>query len=241
MKKTIYTSILVFITMVGCAQNPYLDYKHAIKAGNLTSYEFTSKSIRPSFSQANRAISETRNLTILNPIVGIQILTKTKNSHEFELQNFRINETKTETFNFIDSLGISILGGVKTTNSKIAAQYKYVFNFLKQKEKRVIPSIGFGITPNLNFSKNTPLMSSSFPVNETQYGFIVTTEPRLTIYNAKKCFFEFALPLSLYKLNIVRDKLLNPAIPQNQQITTTLDSQIIPQNYYFKFSVGIKI
>ncbi len=242
MKYLILTTLFFFFIKLGLTQNPNLDYKNAIKIYNQTSFEEFSKTLRTNDSSGNYLDYRSTNLQILHPTIAYQCKTKKNNFREFELTGFSFakNVERTEFRNNSGSSNV-LLAGTKRVTSYIAVRYEYIFNFNKNKDKKLVPSIGIGINPYFRSIKDTPKVSTVYRTSESDCGFKTFIDPRLTYYFSPKFFLDVNAPLTIQDFDFKTSIDDNPAIPVNQRKITTIDFNVFHNIANLRIGIGLKI
>jgi len=192
---------LVNLTM-GHAQNVNLEYKRAIKISNQTSYEDFSKFTTD--TDSNLYLISTTTIQILHPTIGYQWKSKNNNFHEIELTNFNIGKSSTMTEIVGDSInsagpgyvGIPIAGD-HIIKSHIVLKYEYIMTFRKMKEKKLVPSFGFAVSPYYKQTNYNPVLSNEYPAVERFFGARFFVTPRMTYYFSPKFFIDLNIPISV--------------------------------------------
>lgn len=226
----------------GWTQNLNLDYKGAIKIYNQTSYEAFDKTIHTNDSSGNYFHNHSAYLQILHPTIAYQCKTKKNNFREFELTGFSVANNMTSTEFKNDSGNVNVLlAGSTLLSSYISMRYEYIVNFNKNKDKKLVPSIGFGINPYFRSLKNAPKVSTMFQTRESYCVFKSFICPRITYYFSPKFFLDVNAPLNILDFAVVTTKDSNPAIPVNQRKITTLDFNMFHNMAILRIGIGLKI
>lgn len=240
MKNYFVIVVIFFIINKGWTQNTNLYYKNAIKIYNLTTFEeyreFKSDTSAYSF-QFNTAA-----LQILHPALAFQWKTNKNNFHEIELTNFMLNKVKTNSEIVNDSTGNrEIISGNDLISTLISLRYEYILNFNKSKDKKLVPSIGFGVNPYFKQNNSSPKISNSFHTSEVIFGTRTFITPRLTYYIKQKFFVDINIPLCFSETYYLRDRKDNPNFPANQRTITTYNFDLFPNNFSGRLGVGLKL
>jgi len=236
MKKYILIILLLLFIKNSWAQNTNLDYKNAIKIYNLSTFE----EYRELKSDSFRYTATT--LQLLHPTIAFQWKTKKNNFHEIELTNFMLSKVGTKTETVTNTSGnAQMVSGNDLTTTLISLRYEYILNFNKSKDKKLVPSIGFGINPYFKQNNYSPKISSSFPTSEDFIGARTFITPRLTYYIKPKIFIDINVPLCLFDTHYLKEEEDNPAIPANQRTATSYDFELFPKIYSGRLGIGLKI
>lgn len=231
--------ILFFINKVW-TQNTNLDYKNAIKIYNLTAFEeygkFKSDTTMYSFRY------NTRTLQVIHPTIAFQWKTKKNNFREIELTSFMIGKVGAKTEVVDNTTGNAVIrSGNDLITTFISVRYEYILNFNKSKEKKLVPSLGFGINPYFKQNNYEPKVLTSFPTSEKFFGARSFITPRLTYYIRPKFFIDINIPLCFFDTYYLIDKEDNPAISAKQRTMTTINYDQFPKIFSGRLGVGLKI
>ncbi len=240
MKNHILIIALLLFIKSGWSQNTNIDYKYAIKAYILTTFEEYSKlefNSSPNFVQTN-----TTQLQLLHPTIAFQWKTKKNNFHEIELTNLTLNKvsTKTEFVNTTTGLA-QMIGGDDITSTLIALQYEYILNFNKSKDHKLVPSLGFAISPYFKRNNYSPLVSNSFPASEMFLGARTSITPRITYFLSSRLFFDLNIPVCLFDTYYLSEKEENPSIAKNQRTTSSYNFALLPQIFSGRLGIGLNL
>lgn len=240
MKNYFVIVITILFINKGWTQNTNLDYKNAIKIYNLTTFdeyrEFKSDTTAYSFRYTTATVQ------ILHPTIAFQWKTKKNNFHEIELTNFMLSKvgTQTEIVNNTTGNGQMVSGNDLITTA-ISVRYEYILNFNKSKDKKLVPSIGFGINPYFKQNNYRPKISTSFPTSEDFFGARTLITPRLTYYIKPKLFIDINVPFCFFDTYYLKDKEDNPAVPTKQRTITTYNYEQFPKIFSGRLGVGLKL
>jgi len=241
MKKYIGIAFLFVFINKGWTQNTNLDFQYAIKLYNLTTYEEFNKTKRTNSSSSYYEYTST-NLQMAHPTIAIQRKTKKNNFHEIELTNLMISKSGTLTEIKNDTTGITFfVGGDEITTTYISMRYEFILNFNKAKNKKLVPSIGFGINPYFRQFIYTPKLSSSFGTSESYCGVKTFVTPRLTYYLTEKLFFDINIPVCFFDTYYLIERSYNPTIPADERKIKTFDYKQFPKTLSGRIGIGLKI
>ncbi|MDQ3048793.1 MAG: hypothetical protein M3R27_14680, partial [Bacteroidota bacterium] len=195
MKRLASVSAAIIISLNVMAQNTSLDYKHAIKVYNLSSFDEFRRSERVNDSSSEYYSYTTTNLRILHPSVAFQWKTSKNNFHEIELTDLALNKAGSITSLKNDTSNTSyMLSGDDVTTTSIALRYEYILTLRKSKESKLVPSVGFALGIFYQQNKYDPKISSSFPSKETIFGTRMYVTPRLCYYLNSRIFLDLNIP-----------------------------------------------
>jgi hypothetical protein len=242
MKKYVLIIPLLLFLKNGWAQNTNLDYKNAIKIYNLTTFEEYERSERLNDTSSNYYVYTTRNLQILHPTIAFQWKTKKNNFHEIELTNFIIDKAVTKT-ELTDSTfsNAYLLSGSDITTTSIALRYEYILNFFKSKERKLVPSLGFSMSPYFKQNKFSPLVATSFPSSERYIGSRAFVTPRITYYLRPRFFIDLNVPLCVLDAYTMTEKSEDPSIPESERTVKSINFQGLPTIFSGRIGIGLKL
>lgn len=242
MKKYLLIVILLLFLKSGWTQNTNIDYKYAIKAYNLTTYDEFERTRTSSDSSSSIIHYTSTSLQILHPTIAFQWKTKKNNFHEVELTGFMLGKLSTSKEISDDTLNSGqTTSGYDLFTTSISARYEYILNFNKTKNSKFVPSIGFGINPYYKQDNYSPKVSSLYPTSEIYIGTKVFVTPRLTYYLSSKLFFDINIPLCFIDSYFLIDKEDDPALPIEERTVTTIDFEAFPKVFSGRIGIGIKI
>jgi hypothetical protein len=242
MRKYALIFVLLLFMKSGWTQNTNLDYKYAIKVYNLTTYDEYERSRTTTGTSSIDYSYTTTTLQILHPTIAFQWKTKKNNFHEIELTSFMLGKLVTKTENTSDTTqNGQTINGYDLVTTSIAARYEYILNFNKSKDRKFVPSLGFGINPYYKQNNYSPKISSSFSTSEIYFGFKVFITPRLTYYLSSKFFIDLNIPICFLDSYFLKDKEDNPAVPVEERTITTFNLNGFPKVFSGRIGVGLKI
>jgi hypothetical protein len=137
MKNIISLLAVAFISKFAIAQNPYLDYKYALKISNLSTLKV--KQTIPEFNASPYALSLVdfskvgNQLQLIHPTFAFDWITKRKNTREIELVDLILNKENTKKYTYVIN-GVSKQFTDRTVETAISLRYEYLINFCTQKE-----------------------------------------------------------------------------------------------------------
>jgi hypothetical protein len=223
----------------GWSQNTNLDYKIGVKLYNLTTVEETMTT-RDSSSYSIYTTNTT--LQILHPTVAVQWRTKKSNFHEIELTSFTLGKLTNKTETIVDSTNNVQTESVNDlVTTSISARYEYILNFNKLKNKKLVPSLGFGVNPYYKQYKYLPENSSSYSTSLLYIGTKIFITPRLTYYLGSKFFLDINIPICFLDGYVLIDDEDNPALPAEERTVTTFNFNGFPMVFSGRIGVGLKL
>jgi hypothetical protein len=242
MKRIGIIILLLLFMKSGWTQNANLDYKNAIKIYNLTSFEEYNKSRTPDENSSNIYSYTTATHQILHPTIAFQWKTKKNNFNEIELTSFMLGKLGTEIEIKNDSTNIQyITDGSDVISTLISARYEYILNFNKSKDRKLVPSLGFGINPYFSQNKYLPKVTSSFVTSEKYLGVKVFFTPRLSYYLTSRVFLDLNIPVCVGEIYYTIYKEDNPAIVADQRTTSSIDFREFPKIFSGRIGIGLKL
>lgn len=164
--------------------------------------------------------------TSITPLIGYSYSKNNKNAHTFQLNKLQfLSQTRVK----FDTINDQIVGEQFNTTS-VAVSYIFSFILNKKENARLIPSLGFGITPYFHTYNSTPVISTLFPYRRTQVGSRYFMQPSLAYQISSKLFCNIGLNVNLLDKFILSEKVQNPSIPLRQQKITTFSTELLPLN-----------
>ncbi len=239
--KNVLLIVFSLAALTGLTQNPNLDYKNAVKVYNLSTYEenvsFHGDSSRQSLRNYTSAYQ------ILHPTIAFQWNTRTNNFHEIELTNFMVSKFQNKTEIVNDSTGnvLSTLSGKNSISTLISIRYEYIITFNKNKDKKIVPSLGLSASPFFKQNNTSPQVPNLLNGLETTIGIRTYIIPRLTYYFSPRFFCDLNVPLCFTDINASTVKNENPTNPANQSTTTTFNLATFPKILSGRLGIGVKI
>lgn len=217
------------------AQNHNLDFKHAVKIYNLTTFEEYNVSKTPEDTSLGQIEYTTTTTQIFHPTIAFQWKNRKGNFNEIELTNLSLGETRTET---------NTANGQKTDNSfkttHISARYEYIYIPWKKKDNRLVPSLGFGINPYYKYSSNSPNATTSYDASEQRIGAKGFVTPRLT-YCFSKLFVDINIPICVFNGYSQNYKDENPDLAVESRTIQGFHYYQLPKIHSGRIGVGLKI
>lgn len=240
MKNFLVIAGTILLINKGFAQNTNLDYPYALKIYNLSSYDEYKETKNDSTPTSYRYTTTT--LQILHPTIAFQWKTKKNNFHEIELTNFMLNKVGSKTEIVNDSSGISNkVNEDKTTTTLIALRYEYILNFLKSKDKKLVPSLGFAISPYFKENNYKPTTLTTFPHSDVFAGAKTFVTPRLTYYIKPKFFIDLNIPICLTDTYYHNKKDEDPTVAAADRNTSSFDFSMFPTYFSGRIGIGLKL
>jgi hypothetical protein len=245
MKKSILITVVILNLLLlenVWAQNTNLDFNYAIKIYNLTTYEQNIRSERLNDTSSSYYYYTTTNFQILHPTIAFQWKTKKNNFQEIELTSLIIDKavTKTEIKNANATNGYLVNGNNIITTS-IALRYEYILNFNKLKDRKLVPSIGFSISPYFNRNKISPQLSYSFPTSQSYFGTKMFVAPRLSYFVTSRFFIDLNIPLCAIDAYTLTEKREDPNLKESERSVTTNNFQAFPTIFSGRIGIGLKL
>jgi hypothetical protein len=131
--------------------------------------------------------------------------------------------------------------GERLVQSSFSLNYEYILIFSKSAEKRLVPSLGFGLNPYYFRTSSFPASPADFRRSETRTGINLFVNPRLNYYLGPKFFIDLNIPINIY--NFFWDIYTNrdPRIPVKYQTYTNIDWELLPSVYSLRLGIGMKL
>ena len=120
-------------------------------------------------------------------------------------------------------------------------RYEFVLNFNKSKDRKLVPSIGFGVNPYFKQSSSVPKTANLFPSSEKHVGVKGFVTPRLTCFMTSKLFLDLNLPFCVMDSYALASQESNPTIPIGDQTATTFNFKRFPKQFSARIGVGLKL
>lgn len=193
---------------------------------------------------SNNPITETNYSTELGYFSpGIGFSTPKGNFHELELSRLLFNQTDQETIiETIDGSTYQVIDGQRNTDVLIALRYEFNYMFLKNKDnRRIKPSLGFGVRPSYSRSAVNSKLSSVFYARETSIAALFSIVPRVKYDLNDKWFFDLNVPFNFAQIGLLTKQVENPALPVNQRTISTFNFLTAPTNYLIRFGIGFRL
>lgn len=173
---------------------------------------------------------------------GSVFMTKSKNMHQFELNNVTMNFNDTRKILMNDSLGQqTIIDGATTDKFSMSFSWEYIYNFRKDKDKKWIPSIGTGLIAYASAEATTPEVSTIFPSSKLFLSVRQFIDFRLSYFANEKTWIDFSVPLNFNEFNVYSTHEENPAVSLNQRRQTMIGFNVFPNIFMLKLGMGVKL
>lgn len=232
---------LLLLSNFAWSQNPNLDYKHAVKIYNVSTYSRTSNKTFMNDSLNTQMKEIYSSFQFFNPSIALQWATKRNNFHEISMGNMQFGKTQMKREISSDSSATQVLSGYQNKTSSMAGRYEFILNFNKSKDTKFVPSLGFGVSPYFSMSRSKPLVASAFPTSQNRIGFNVFIAPRLTYYFSSKFFLDVNIPICLVDNYMQINKSNNPILPAGQGTVSTYNINQFPKIFTGRVGIGLKI
>lgn len=220
--------------------NPNLQYNSAIKIYNESSIQesFKIENLQYTSSQFRRTKTTS---TFFHPTFAIQLRNRKKNFHEIELNRWSINREKTIDKQYQPNGQYVVLDQVRINNTNISLKYEFIIQFCKNRNTRIVPSLGFAINPFYSKERLNPLTSIIFEQSFAEAGFRTFVVPRLSYYFSKKFFLDLNVPLCFTNISYRREIFENPALPIWQQKSGLIQFEVSPKFMSARLGLGMKL
>lgn len=241
MKQITLILFLLSIVKFGWSQNANIDYKRAFKIYNLTSFEKVEIIIQQSDTSTPYILSSSSDLQIFHPTFAFQWKTKNNNFQEVELTYLVLGKQSTTTELKDDPTnGQQIMSGNKLVTSHISVQYEYIKMFNKLKDKKLVPSVGFGFNPYYKQINSTPQIATSYPKSEKYLGAKVFITPRLNYYINSKFFVDVNIPFCIANAYLLTKNSGDPTLTKEERTMKSFNFQQFPFILSARVGVGFK-
>ncbi len=218
MKKKLLLILALVVLSVGYSQNEYLDYKYSFSTNLLFKKQY------------NNIGGWTSEQYVSGLTASFSIMTERKNFHEFSLERIGFASNPIYLYN-----GITI-----SKNFNMELGYKYHINFVKNKNSRWIPSVGFGahLVFDSRIGKSVP--PNYFANRGNFVGLDHYVQPALTFHANKRLYFNVSIPLNIFTTSVSYWKTNNPSLENgdNQDVNFNFNTGL--DYFQAKFGVGIK-
>jgi hypothetical protein len=242
MKNYFLFTILFMTGAAITAQNTNLDYRFGIKVYNLSTLDQHEKIISDPITIQSYTVENREIYNFLHPTFALQWMTPKKHSHEIELTELMLNKVSSSTRYRNDSTGASFLmGGDERKSTAISLRYEFILNFMRNKETRFVPSVGFAGNPFYEQHSYQPMISGQFPSKETRAGIRGFVVPRIAYYTKKKLYFDLNLPLCLLEGYYQNESTKDPLVPVEERSVSNINFSMFPKYYSLRVGVGIRL
>lgn len=233
MRKAAFVFLLIGSVTVK-AQNPNLDYKAAVKIYNISTLEIIRHAVY--FGTNN---TRSYNLQLMHPALALQWQSRRRNFHEVELTRLMINKSYNTYDVGLPGGGLERSGSRNLTN--ISLRYEHILSFAKNKDRRFVPSLGFGLASTLYRFSFDPKSSTQFKLATTNVAFEGQVTPRLNYHLKSRFYLDLNVPVSVARFGATTSTNRNPQIPVRQQKISNFDFSLLPSFYSVRLGLGFKI
>jgi hypothetical protein len=236
MKKFIFFVGLLFLFYSGIAQNTNPGYKYAVKLYNLTTYEDYSNSGNDTNQYSFRYSTE--NLRIFHPTVAFQWITKNGNFQEVELVDFMYSITGKDGKDTTEWGQLEEDFTFKKTN--LSFRYEYNVNFLKGRDARFVPSLGFGVNPYYWHYTDLPAITSQYRTAENIVGAKIYLTPRVIYHISPRFFLDVNIPICVMDSYFDSFNNEDPTLSIDQRQVNTINLEVFPKIFSGRIGVGLR-
>ena len=237
MKKSTLTLMSILTLNLSWAQNKNLDYSKSFKL--YVSKEFSP--VQNNFKNTDEITYSSSEFTDQNihPCFAFQWKTKKNNFKEIQLIDYTFNRIgnvagiNNTIQNKVESLYLT-----RTTSISFLCQY--IHTFRKQKDAKLIPQIGFGVSPFYKKNNYQPLLSNIFEQTNQSFGVKLNVIPRLTYHLNSKIYFDLSANCVLSRIGINTNYFDNPTLQIDQRKISRFDFDQFG-SMGLNFGVGIKL
>jgi len=219
MKTTSLSIIGILMLNFSWAQNKNLDYSKSLK---VYSHQYFSTEKQETNNDSVTLYSTESVNQLFKPTFAFQWKTKKNNFKEIQLVDYTILKSG-------NSIGmqnnipnqVSSLYRTKSTSLALLLEYMYVFN--KEQDSKLIPAVGFGVSPYFKQLDSKSLLSTSFKTMDRSFGVKADIIPRLIYHLNSKLYFDLNIPLNLMNFGLQSSTYDNPILPITQRNITRFD------------------
>ncbi len=219
MRRLTLLLLLPFFSFEGSAQNEYLDYKYSLSVNALFTHNLTSP---------YGLYEKTASLSGMTS--SFFIMTERRNQHEISLEQLSIGSSSY----YYDE---NVLQSNRGLN--VSLGYKYLFNFMKRKTSRWIPSVGLGAHVFYRTIDFSPTEAIPFIIRYRGGGLQFYVQPMITCHINHRLYLNFSIPVNIATTELRSDYYDNPEIPAEQRNITVLKSNGFYQ-FQGKIGFGVK-
>lgn len=177
----------------------------------------------------------------LRPSVAVSKYAKNGNIHELELAYLSVRRVSNK-INWTDNFGRSYtIGGAEQTITNIALRYEYVFSLIKNRQSRLVPSVGIAAMPYYTHYRSVPFVTNSFPYTTSYIGAQFAAVPRLNIYTRKRIFFDINTPITFMNINYEHTVVNNPAVAPGRREQSMMNAGVTPLQWNIRLGLGVLI
>ena len=226
----------------GWTQNPNLDYKYSIKLNNLSMIEeFEMICSRPEIPTAGDSFFNYKNTKILNPTISLQLKSKWNNFHELEFTTISFDKREFKESYYNQEYEIIVpRNGSNQTKLNFALRYEYNYLFNKKEERKIVPSIGFGINPYYYQLVTEPILSTSWKTSEKLFAISFQVIPRIAYFISSKFFIDINVPVSIFDYKYLHYYVDNPIIFEELKTSNSQKTSFFPKTYCGRIGIGYK-
>ncbi len=164
-----------------------------------------------------------------------------ENNHEIEITKMsfskRFQKLKT------DSL---LAAGNKSLSISIGLKYEYDYKFLKKRNWRFQPYIGFSLHHYFEHLKHSPLVSNGYITAHQKIGMVYSVIPGFNIKITKKLSLNLNVPIDIGNVNFNFNRTENPTLSGDSQRSHSFSHDFFPSYIFgnssyksFIFRIGI--
>jgi hypothetical protein len=241
MKKYVLIIAISFMINKGWAQNTNLDYRYAMKLYNLTSWE-KQEYLVPGHDTGYSYFNKERNLSFFHPTIAFQWKTKKNNFREIELTKLEFGKHRliNESIDNNDTTAVpNAMWNINQITAAIEIRLEYTLNLFKSRNWKLVPSVGFALSPYYNQTKTSYTAPSKFSAITHNTGAKMFVIPRITYYFTPKIFLDVNLPISPYIFNY-RHTIYSEPDAQNKS-NSRFDIETNENFFHGRIGIGIKL
>lgn len=238
MKKFLAITSLVLILTAVYSQNPNSDYRFSIKLNNLTSFE----EYRMNFMWGSTpGYWDFSNNSFINPTLSLQLNTRSNFFHELEFISIYVGKTLNKRYTYSSLMeDYIILNGQEINEVNFSARYIIAYDFLKNSDSKLIPSIGFGVNPEYFSIYSEPVVAISYPITEKLMAVRLQLIPKLSYSITPKLFVDMSIPVSLFDYKYFIYKVDNVTLLEELRTITSDKWTFLPKHYSGSIGIGLR-
>jgi hypothetical protein len=171
----------------------------------------------------------------IGQLAPVFLLTDKKNNiHEIELNIFNVDAYQSS----------SLLSGTTYyyDNKETSAGLRYQFDLNLVKKGKLIPFIGVSALTLFQSTNVKPLSTTSYPRRTQQLTELLSIIPQIRFSLWPRVFVDLAIPIDLFDVSLVTQRISNPYIPIRQQRNSGIETSLpIKENNIFHLRLGLGV
>ncbi len=183
--------------------------------------------------------SRSYHLEVMHPSAALQWQNEKYNFHEVELTRLQVNKNYS-AYDVIPQGG-GFEGSGSRNKTEIALRYEYMLCFAKKRDRKIVPSLGFGLAPSLIHHSFHPENTTLFRVSETTVLLEGQVIPRLNYHLNSRFYLDMNIPVSAVSFDMTTFRTSNPQIPVRLQKSSNFDFSLVRSFYGVRLGLGFKL